>query len=126
MPKLKEKNEPSYLKVPPQNLEAEQTVLGGILINNDAINQVMDILSPDEFYREGHVSIFEGMVELYSNDDPIDIISLSQLVTLVVNKLAVVRRNRVVVRHIQVVVRHNRVVAAVVDTVLHMTCLFPS
>jgi len=54
MPKKKE--DPGYLtyKVPPHNLEAEQTILGGILINNDALNQVVDILSGEDFYRETH------------------------------------------------------------------------
>jgi replicative DNA helicase len=78
MPRAKEKQEPSYLKVPPNNTEAEQSILAGILINNDAMNQVMDILSPEDFYRETHVSLFEGMVELYNKDEPIDIITLSQ------------------------------------------------
>ncbi|MBN1278069.1 MAG: replicative DNA helicase [Deltaproteobacteria bacterium] len=69
---------PSILKVPPHNLEAEQAILGGILINNDAINQIIDILTPDNFYREAHAALFEGMTELYSQGNPIDIITLSQ------------------------------------------------
>ena len=69
---------PSNLKVPPHNMEAEQAILGGILINNDAMNQIIDILSPDNFYREVHADLFEGMVELYSHGNPIDIITLSQ------------------------------------------------
>ncbi|MDY6973094.1 MAG: replicative DNA helicase [Thermodesulfobacteriota bacterium] len=81
MHQAKEKASPSYLKVPPHNLDAEQAVLGGILINNDAINQVMDILSPDDFYREANISLFEGMVELYDHGEPIDIITLSQILT---------------------------------------------
>ena len=40
-------------KLPPQNLEAEQSVLGGILIENEAINRVMEILDADDFYRDG-------------------------------------------------------------------------
>ena len=79
MPKKKE--DPGYLtyKVPPHNLEAEQTILGGILINNDALNQVVDILSGEDFYREAHAQIFEGMLTLYNRDDPVDLITLSQV-----------------------------------------------
>ena len=80
MPQAKEKAASSYLKVPPHNIEAEQAILGGILMNNDAMNQVMDVLSPDDFYREAHMSLFEGMVNLYNRGEPVDIITLSQLI----------------------------------------------
>jgi replicative DNA helicase len=81
MAQPKEKTAPTQLKVPPHNLEAEQAILGGILMNNDAMNQVMDILSPDDFYREAHISLFEGMAELYNLSEPIDMITLSQFLT---------------------------------------------
>jgi len=66
------------MKVPPHNNEAEQAVLGGILINNDALNSVVDILSPEDFYREAHALLFEAMIALYNEDEPIDLITLSQ------------------------------------------------
>jgi replicative DNA helicase len=78
MPQLKEKTITPSIKVPPHNNEAEQAVLAGILINNDAINQVMDVLSGGDFYREAHNHLFEGMVDLYDNNEPIDLITLSQ------------------------------------------------
>jgi len=81
VPQAKEKSAPSYLKVPPHNVEAEQAILGGILINNDAMNQAMDFLSSDDFYREAHADLFEGMVDLFSQGEPIDIITLSQVLT---------------------------------------------
>ncbi len=71
----------SSLKVPPHNLEAEQAVLGGVLLNNDAMNQLMDILSPDDFYREAHATLFDGMVHLYNESEPIDVITLSEALT---------------------------------------------
>lgn len=77
MPQLKEKIITPSIKVPPHNSEAEQAVLAGILINNDAINQVMDTLSGDDFYREAHNHLFEGMVDLFNNNEPIDLITLS-------------------------------------------------
>ena len=52
-------------RVPPQNLEAEQSVLGAILLDNDAINQRSKSLRADDFYRESHREIFRAMVELY-------------------------------------------------------------
>ncbi|MBW1849918.1 MAG: replicative DNA helicase [Deltaproteobacteria bacterium] len=81
MPQAREKPAPAYLKVPPHNIEAEEAILGGILMNNDAMNQIMDILSPGDFYREANLHIFEGMVELYNLGEPIDIITLSRYLT---------------------------------------------
>lgn len=78
MNQVKEKVIPSQVKVPPHNMEAEQSILGGILINNNAMNQIMDILSPECFYREAHTHIFQGMSDLYNNSEPIDLITLSQ------------------------------------------------
>ena len=77
MPQLKEKIVTPSIKVPPHSIEAEQAVLAGILINNDALNQVMDLLSGDDFYRETHNLLFEAMVDLYNNNEPIDLITLS-------------------------------------------------
>jgi replicative DNA helicase len=81
MPQPKEKDSVSYLKVPPHNLEAEQAVLGGVLINNESMNQVVDILSPDDFYREAHAALFDGMTHLYQRGEPIDIITLSDILS---------------------------------------------
>lgn len=69
--------QPNHLMVPPNDLEAEQAILGGVLLNNDAMNQIMDILKPEDFYREAHATIFEKMVNLYNRDEPIDLITLS-------------------------------------------------
>lgn len=78
MAEPKEKSTTPFLKVPPHNAEAEQAILGGVLINNDAINQIIDILSPEDFYREAHARLFEGMRHLYDQGEPMDIITLSQ------------------------------------------------
>ncbi len=81
MSQAKEKATPSLVKVPPHNIEAEQSILGGVLINNEAMNQIMDILTPECFYREAHTLIFQGMIDLYNNNEPIDLITLSQHLT---------------------------------------------
>lgn len=64
-------------KVPPQNLEAEASVLGGILLENDAINRVLELLRPEDFYRESHRKIFRAMIELSDRNEPADLITLS-------------------------------------------------
>lgn len=64
-------------KLPPQNLEAEQSVLGSLLIDKDAIVKIADILSAKDFYKEAHGIIFESMLDLYEKREPIDILSLS-------------------------------------------------
>ena len=76
-----EKTTPSQVKVPPHNIEAEQAILAGILINNDSLNQIVDTLFSDDFYREAHMHLFEGMISLYNNNEPVDLITLSQYLT---------------------------------------------
>jgi replicative DNA helicase len=66
-------------KVPPQNLEAEASVLGGILLENEAINRVLEIITPVDFYRESHRKIFRAMLELTDRSEPADLITLSEL-----------------------------------------------
>jgi replicative DNA helicase len=69
--------EDNLRKVPPQNLEAECSVLGGILLENDAINQVLELLRPEDFYRESHRKIFRATIELSDRNEPVDLITLS-------------------------------------------------
>jgi len=69
--------EDNLRRVPPQNLEAESSVLGGILLENEAINRVLEVLTPDDFYRESHRRIFLAMIDLYNRKEPIDLITLS-------------------------------------------------
>jgi replicative DNA helicase len=64
-------------KLPPQHIEAEQSVLGGILIENYAINKVMEILKPDDFYRDSHRKIYEALIVLSERDEPADSITLT-------------------------------------------------
>ena len=51
-------------RVPPQSLEAEESVLGGVLLDNTALDRVSSSLRPDDFYREAHRKIFRAMLEL--------------------------------------------------------------
>ncbi|MCK4745052.1 replicative DNA helicase [Candidatus Parcubacteria bacterium] len=64
-------------KMPPQNLEAEQSLLGSLLIDKDAIIKIADIVNRKDFYDDRHSAIFEAISELYEKRQPIDILNLS-------------------------------------------------
>src|SRR4030042_5006512 len=64
-------------KLPPQNIEAEQSVLGGILIENEAVNKVLENLTSEDFYRDAHRRIFEALIVLSERDEPSDLITLT-------------------------------------------------
>lgn len=63
---------------PPQNLEAEVSVLGALLIDPEAIMKVADLLTPDDFYRPEYGTMFEAMMSLFERRVPIDIVTLSE------------------------------------------------
>jgi replicative DNA helicase len=69
--------EVSLQKLPPQNIEAEQMVLGAILIENDAINNVMSILTPEDYYKDIHRRIFTAMLEMFERREAIDLVTLT-------------------------------------------------
>ncbi|MDF2960530.1 MAG: helicase, partial [Paenibacillus sp.] len=64
-------------RIPPQNLEAEQAVLGAILLDSDSLVTAMERISGDDFYRTSHQRIFESMIELAEENEPIDLITLT-------------------------------------------------
>ncbi len=66
-------------RVPPQNLEAESSILGGVLLENEAMDRVLEVLTSDAFYRESHRKIFRAMMELADRSEPVDIITLGDL-----------------------------------------------
>ena len=66
------------IKVPPHSVEAEQSVLGGLMIANEAWDNVADQLAPEDFYRGSHRQIFTQMIKLVEADEPIDVITLSE------------------------------------------------
>ncbi len=65
------------LRVPPSNLEAEQSLLGALLIDKEALTKVADMISPEDFYKEGHRIIFQAALDLYEHREPIDVLSLT-------------------------------------------------
>ncbi len=71
--------EPSSLKVPPHHLEAERSVLGAILLDNETLLKVMEVLDPEDFYRDAHRLIYERMLECFERSEPADLVTLSNL-----------------------------------------------
>lgn len=67
------------LKIPPHNEEAEQSVLGALLIDKDAITMVASFLRPEHFYNDAHQKIYETMLSLYETSKPIDLVTLTTL-----------------------------------------------
>jgi len=67
----------SPYKVPPHHMEAEQSILGGILLDGQALNTVLDVLTSSDFYSEGHRKIFDALVDLSERGEPCDIVTLS-------------------------------------------------
>jgi len=70
-------NSNNNLKVPPQNIEAERSVLGSLMLDKDAIIKVANLIRIGDFYKDDHNMIYEAMVELYEKREPIDVLSLS-------------------------------------------------
>ncbi|MBI4845376.1 MAG: replicative DNA helicase [Candidatus Omnitrophica bacterium] len=77
----KDKEEPNALitdKVPPQNIEAEMAVLGAMMLEEEAISQVVEILNSACFYRDNHRMIYEAIVGLYDENKAVDLITLTE------------------------------------------------
>jgi len=71
------RTDPAALKLPPQNVEAEQAVLGAILLDNQALYKAIEIIGADEFYRPAHRRIFEAMIELSEQNQVVDLVTLT-------------------------------------------------
>lgn len=64
-------------KLPPQNIEAERSLLGSLMLDKNAIVKVVDFLEPHDFYKETHKEIYQAMQELFSRSEPVDLLSVS-------------------------------------------------
>ncbi len=65
--------------IPPQNIEAEQAVLGSILLKADLLGVVLEILTPQDFYKNNHQLIYEAMIDLFEKNEPQDLLTVSNL-----------------------------------------------
>jgi len=70
-------NDPALYNLPPQSLEAEDAILSAILFNNNALLDVIEILSPEDFYRSAHQKIFAAIAALYLKNEPVDLVTLT-------------------------------------------------
>ncbi|NJN25976.1 MAG: replicative DNA helicase [Cyclobacteriaceae bacterium] len=66
-------------KLPPQALDLEEAVLGALMLEKDALTNVIDILKPDTFYKESHKEIFQTIVDLFNNSEPVDLLTVTNL-----------------------------------------------
>jgi replicative DNA helicase len=66
-------------RLPPQSIEAEQSVLGALLIDRDAVIEVAEILRPEDFYRGQHGTIYAAVLDLYERREPVDIVTVSEV-----------------------------------------------
>jgi replicative DNA helicase len=78
---MTERSASNHGRVPPQNLDAERSLLGGILLDGQAFDDVVGIVSADEFYREAHRKIFEAMTALHEKSQPIDRVTVKDGLT---------------------------------------------
>ena len=65
------------LRMPPQNIDAEISTLGALMIDKNAITRVADLLQPEDFYKESHEKIYEAIIDLYQEQEPLDILNVS-------------------------------------------------
>ena len=65
-------------RLPPQSIDAEQSVIGALLIDRDAVIEVADFLRPQDFYRQAHGTIYGAILELYERREPVDIVTVSE------------------------------------------------
>jgi replicative DNA helicase len=71
--------DPSLHKLPPQSIEAEESILSTILLDNSTLLDILEILTPEDFYRTAHQKIFSAVTDLFSKAEPIDLVTLTNL-----------------------------------------------
>lgn len=71
-------NTPEYGKLPPQATDLEEAVLGALMLDKEALTDVIDILKKESFYKEDHQSIYEAILDLFQKSEPIDILTVTQ------------------------------------------------
>ncbi len=66
-------------KIPPHSLEAEQSALGAMILDKDAVTEVVELITDEDFYKEAHKAIFRGIINLYNRNEPVDMVTLSEI-----------------------------------------------
>jgi len=70
-------SDPTREKLPPHHIEAEESLLSAILIDNDTLLDILEILKPEDFYRTAHQKIFASVIDLFNNSEPVDLVTLN-------------------------------------------------
>jgi len=65
-------------KLPPQNLDAEESIISAILLDNRTLLDILDILTPENFYKSAHQKIFEAITDLFHKNEPVDLVTLAE------------------------------------------------
>ncbi|WFA08362.1 replicative DNA helicase [Tissierella sp. Yu-01] len=65
-------------RIPPHSIEAEQSVLGAMIVNKESINTALEMIRPDDFYKEANKEIYEAIMVLFNKNEPVDLITLSE------------------------------------------------
>jgi replicative DNA helicase len=64
-------------KLPPQALDLEEAVLGALMLEKDAVSQIIEILKPESFYKESHQAVYSAILELFNNSEPVDLLTVT-------------------------------------------------
>ena len=83
------------LKVPPHSIEAEQALLGALLIDNQAFDKIGDLVSGEDFYRDDHRRIWRYIVRLVENNQPADVVTVADSIESSVTDPAIEKLTRV-------------------------------
>ena len=68
-------------RIPPHNIDSERALLGSIMLRPEAIHEIMDIIRPDAFYSEKHRIIYQAMSEIFTRNEPIDLLTITARLT---------------------------------------------
>jgi replicative DNA helicase len=64
-------------KMPPQAIDLEEAILGALMLEKDAVNQVIEILKPESFYKDAHTHIYKAILDLFNNSEPVDLLTVT-------------------------------------------------
>ena len=81
LPNRTSRSDSEFERTPPQDLIAEQSVLGGMLLSKDAIADVVEVLRERDFYRPAHEIIYDTILDLYGRGEPVDAVTVSAELT---------------------------------------------
>lgn len=75
---LQAQKDPSFQKLPPQSIEAEESLISAVLLDNNTLLDILEVLSADDFYKSAHQKIFSAVTELFSEGEPVDLVTLAE------------------------------------------------